>query len=717
VASLGFHQQAAWGIAALSLLCGSSVLAPTESAAAGKITKARPVTVDDYFRLRDVGDPKISPDGRWIAYTVTTHDLDADESSSRIWMMPAVGGDPIPLSANDESSSSPRWSPDGKYLGFLSARSEGKTRVSSADGESHGSSSGGNGDLVQVWTLFREGGEAVQLTDTAHDIQSFEWSPNGKRILLVIQDPTPEELAAREARDKGEAYEAKTQPPWVVTRQQFKMDYVGYLDGRRTHIYTFDLATQKLKQITSGDFDDSEPAWSADGTHVAFVSNRTDKPDDNYNTDVWVVAADNDDLGAKPLQITSNPGPDAAPSWNRDGTKIAHTSNTETDTSLYATSHLAVSSAAGGESKLLTQQLDRMIFSPQFSKRDNSIYFLLEDSGEQNLARISSSGGAVDRLVSGPRAVSAFEQGSSGEIALLISEPHFPAEVFLFDNVKLERRSHVNDEVLASLKLGSVEEIRYASKDGTEIEAFIIKPPGFSSLRRYPGILSIHGGPMLQYDFSFQFEEQLYASNGYVVALPNPRGSTGYGRDFCMAIWQAWGESDYEDVMGAVDYMVEKRWAHPDKLAVTGWSYGGMLTNHVITKTDRFKAAATGASSALYVVNFGHDQYQRWWRYELGLPWKPESRELYEKMSPFNQIENVTTPTLIVGGQEDWNVPIINSEQLFLALKLLDVPTELVVYPDEFHSINTPTYRKDLYERYLTWFGRYLKGEKTAKAH
>jgi len=686
----------ALGIAALFLLCGSSALTPTDSSAASKPSKPQLVTVDDYFRLGEVEDPRISPDGRWIAYTVTTQDLEADESSSRIWMVPAAGGDPIPLSAEGEDTSSPRWSSDGKYLGFLSSRNEGKT---------------------QVWTLYREGGEAVKRTDTAQGVESFGWSPDGKKLLLVMRDPKPEELEAKQAEEKGETFEEKTPPPWVVTRQQFKMDYVGYLDSRRTHLYVFDLATEVIKQITSGDFDDSEPAWSADGTRIAFVSNRTADPDDNYDTNIWVVAADNGDLGARPLQITTNPGPDGTPSWNPDGSQIAHTSNTETDAALYGTNHLAVSSAAGGESRLLTQQLDRMIFSPRFSRSDDSIYFLLEDSGEQNLARVSASGGAVERLVSGPRVVGALDQGSSGEFAVLVSEPHFPAEVFLYADGKIERRSHVNDAVLASLRLGSVEEIRYASKDGTEIEAFVVEPPDFSSRRRYPGILRIHGGPQAQYDFSFHFEAQLYASNGYVVVMPNPRGSTGYGQDFCLAIWQAWGEPDFDDVMGAVDYIVEKRWADPDKLAVTGWSYGGMLTNHVITKTNRFKAAATGASATLYVVNFGHDQYQRWWRYELGLPWKPESRQLYDQLSPFNRVENVTTPTLILGGKEDWNVPIINSEQLFFALKLLGVPTELVVYPDEFHGIDTPSHAKDLYERYLVWFGRYLKGEQTAKAH
>ncbi len=262
---------------------------------------------------------------------------------------------------------------------------------------------------------------------------------------------------------------------------------------------------------------------------------------------------------------------------------------------------------------------------------------------------------------------------------------------------------------MASLKLGSVEEIRFASKDGTEIEAFVVKPPNFSSFRRYPGILRIHGGPQSQYDFSFHFGAQLYASNGYVVAMPNPRGSTGYGQDFCMAIWQDWGGPDYEDVMGAVDYIVEQRWAHPDKLAVTGWSYGGMLTNHVITKTDRFKAAATGASASLYVVNYAHDQYQRWWDQELGYPWEPEARAIYERMSPLNRVDKVTTPTLIVGGEKDWNVPIINSEQLYLALKKLGVPTQLVVYPGEGHNRFVPTHQKDLFQRYLDWFSKHLE--------
>ena len=203
-------------------------------------------------------------------------------------------------------------------------------------------------------------------------------------------------------------------------------------------------------------------------------------------------------------------------------------------------------------------------------------------------------------------------------------------------------------------------------------------------------------------------EGQIFAANGYLVVHPNPRGSTGYGQDFCLAIWRDWGGPDYDDVMAAVDDVIKRGWGDPERMGVMGWSYGGILTNHVITKTDRFKAAATGASATLYVVNYGHDMYQRWWDQELGYPWEPEARERYEKISPFNKLDRVVTPTLILGGEKDWNVPIINSEQLYIALKKLGVETQLIVYPGEFHGGFSPSHTKDLYQRYLDWFGKYL---------
>jgi len=646
----------------------------------------RPLTVDDYFRIRDVGGPQVSPDGLWVAYTVATNDLEKDESKTQIWMAPVAGGEAVPMTAVEKSVSRPRWSPDGKYLAFLAEVPKGKT---------------------QVWTLFREGGDSQLLTDTVGGVSSYEWSPDGRRMVLVLKDPKPRDVAKK----NGEKV-AKTPPPWVITRRQFKQDYVGYLDSRRTHLYVFDIESKKTTQITSGDFDDSQPAWSPDGKLLAFTSNRTDDPDANYNTDVWVVAADNTDRGQTLLQITSNLGPDTSPAWSPDGKSIAHVSATDVDAVLYATNHLAVSSSDGSGAEVLTREIDRNVFNPRFSTDGRSIFFALEDRGELSLARVPRNGGAVERVIGGPRSVSSYSLGAKGPIVALISEPHFPSEVFVLDDGNLRRLTHVNDTLFEELRLGEVDYVHYPSADGTRIEGFVVKPPGFDPSFRYPAILRIHGGPQSQYDYAFKFEAQLFAAAGYVVTLPNPRGSTGYGQDFCRAIWRDWGGIDLEDVVASVDDVIDRGLADPERLGVGGWSYGGMMTNHVITKTTRFKGAYTGASATLYVANYGHDQYQRWWESELGLPWR--NREIWEKLSPFNRVEQVVTPTLILGGEQDWNVPILNSEQLFMALKRLGKTTELVVYPGEYHGIATPTYIKDLYERYLAWFAKYVKGEEGA---
>ncbi len=688
---------------------------PAQAEDAPAVNGSRRLVVDDYFAFGYVSDPQISPDGEWIAYTVFSYDLDEDSSSSQIWMVPADGGQTIPLTAEGKSSSTPRWSPEGDYLAFLSARDD---------------------EASQVWLLNRLGGEATQVTSVPQgigasvwnygevaDAGSFEWSPDGKRLVLVIKDPDESDGQETPTGGKaGEKDEEKTPPPWVITRRQFKLDVDGYMDERRTHLYVLDLATKDLQQVTFGSFDDMDPAWSSDGKSIAFVSNRSADPDSDYNTDIWVIAADNSDPETQPTRVSANQGHDGAPAWSPDGKWIAYSSTTDEAALFYATAHLAVAPAPGAPesvegSRLLTKSLDRNILSPEFTPDGNSILFLLEDQGTQQLAKIPVEGGDIKRVVDGSRVVTAFDTNAQGQIALSINEPYRPTEIYLLSGDRALRRTEVNDGLLEKIDLGTMEKIAVPSPDGVPFETFVIKPPGFVEGQRYPTVLSIHGGPQSQYDARFYFEEQWFAANGYLVVMPNPRGSTGYGQEFCYAIWQDWGGPDFDDVMAAVDRTIDLGWADPNRLAVTGWSYGGMLTDIVITKTDRFQAAATGASSALYVINYGHDQYQRWWEYEFGLPWEEESRQLWERLSPFNQIDRVVTPTLILGGEKDWNVPIINSEQLFMALKRLGVDTELIVYPNEHHSISTPSYRKDLMERYVAWFDKYLKGVGDGRPH
>ena len=335
-----------------------------ESAPKPASSTPRNITIDDYFQIRDVSQPELSPDGQWVAYAVRTRMLKEDKNEQRLWMVSTHGGDPISMTAEGVSSSHPRWSPDGKYLAFLSSRNNGKT---------------------QVWLLNRLGGEATHLTDTPQGVDDFEWSPDSTRLVLILRDPKPEDLEAAKDKDKDKpaaAPKPKTPPPFVIDRLQFKRDTVGYLDRRRTHLYVFDVASKKTTQVTSGDFDDSEPAWSPDGLSLAFSSNRsTPDPDRTYNSDIWIVAASNTDKGAHLTQITSNPGPDRSPAWSPDGKWIAFISQTDLKAMIYATHHLAVAPSSGGEAKVLTLAFDRSIRRPRFSADGRSIYFIADDDG------------------------------------------------------------------------------------------------------------------------------------------------------------------------------------------------------------------------------------------------------------------------------------------------------------------------------------------------
>lgn len=657
----------------------------------------RAITVDDVFELRDVRDPQITTDGKWVAYTVSTMSLKEDKTETRIWMAPTAGGDPVVMTAPKESSSHPRWSGDGKYLAFLSKRGEGKT---------------------QVWLLNRMGGEAEQLTETIQGVDDFAWSPDSKRVVLVLQDPSPEELEEAKAKEKDKDKDArpskpKTPRPHVIDRYRFKTDTVGYLDRRRTHLYVLDIATKALTQVTSGDFDDRQPAWSPDGKLLAFASNRsTPDPDRTYNTDVWVVAADNTDKGAHLTQVTTNPGEDVEPSWSPDGKWITYETKLDPKLFQYGTLHVAISPASGGPAKVLTQSFDRMSRWPRFSPDGQYIYFAADDDGTVNLCRIPVAGGEITRPISGQVVVSGYSVAKSGQLAALVASPERPNEIFTVSGEGAPTRiTRVNDAFLAKIKLVTPEYVKFKSKDGTMVAGYLYKPLDYVAGKKYPTLLHPHGGPVSAYYGNFDHFAQLFAANGYAVLEPNPRGSSGYGEAFCKAIYADWGNKDFQDDMAMVDYAIAQGIADPDKLAVGGWSYGAISTDFIIAQSTRFKAAISGAGSSFFAALYGHDQYILDYDTELGQPWA--NRAVWDKISFFYKVDKITTPTLFMGGEIDWNVPVIGSEQMYEALKSLGRETELVVYPGEYHGFKTPSHIKDRLERNLAWYAHYVKQDGT----
>jgi len=658
----------------------------------------RPITIDDYFRIREVHDPQLSPDAQFVAYVVKTAILKTDKNEERIWMVPRSGGDAIALTAEGVSSSHPRWSPDGKSIAFLSERNDGQT---------------------QVWLLSLRGGEAQRLTDTPQDVEDFAWSPDGRRLVLVLRDASADELeAAKEAKqNEGEApgkEKKKTPKPYIIDRLQFKLDEVGYLDRRRTHLFAFDLAAKSLTQVTSGDYDDSEPAWSPDGKLLAFTSNRSKPdPDLTYNSDIWVVPANNiaRSANAHLTQATTNPGADTTPAWSPDGKWLTYVTQLDPKLFDYATKHIAVSPAAGGEAKVLTLSLERMSITPRFSPDGKFIYFIADDDGTQNVCRVPITGGETTRPISGRLMVNDYSLAPTGDLVAQIATIDRPDELFALSisDGKLIQITHTNDALMSQLKVTHGEYVHFKSKDGTLIAGYIYKPLDYTGGKKYPTILRPHGGPVWAYYAEFDHLPQLYAANGYAVLFPNPRGSTGYGEKHAKAIYADWGNKDFQDDMAMVDYAIEQGIADPDRLGVGGWSYGGISTDFIIAQTNRFKAAISGAGSALFISDYGHDHYQRDYETELGHPW--ENKAVWEKVSPFYKVANVTTPTLFMGGEIDWNVPILGGEQMFQALKRLGRTTELVVYPGEYHEFKKPSHIKDRLERYLAWYAHFVKGD------
>jgi dipeptidyl aminopeptidase/acylaminoacyl peptidase len=421
--------------------------------------------------------------------------------------------------------------------------------------------------------------------------------------------------------------------------------------------------------------------------------------------------------GSEPRRLTTFAGSNAGrPSWSPDGKWIAYFQGEETKYMMYAQPRVTILPADGGAAKILTAALDRPASGNLVWTADGLyLLFTVIDDRTTYLARLSVSSGVVEKLTNGNRVVLNLSRRDDESLALLSSTPTQPREVYTFERGVLHRLTHQNDAIMGQLQLATSEDFTSKSKDDTEVHGIVVKPATYTSAKRYPMLLLIHGGtPMAQDDYSFSFDREFFAANGYVVVAVNYRGSWGRGSLYQRAVYADWGNKEVVDVLGAVDFMVASGVADAERLGIGGWSYGGMVTTYTIASDRRFKAAVSGAAVANLLASYGVDQYIVQYDNELGPPWK--SPEIWAKISyPFLHADRIKTPTLFLGGDKDFNVPLIGGEQMYQALQSLNVDTQLIIYPGEYHRITMPSYQRDRLTRYLTWFNKYLQPDAAAR--
>ncbi|MDE3253256.1 MAG: S9 family peptidase [Bacteroidota bacterium] len=637
-------------------------------------TAKRKLMPADIYRLQTLGDPQVAPDGQWVAYTLTSVDSALNKRNTDIWMVSWDGTQSIQMTSSPDGESQPRWSPDGKYLSFVAAR----------DGDKYS----------QIWLLNRKGGEGIQLTKLKDNLVDYDWSPDGKKILLTLKTPK-------------DTSKPKTPKPIVINRYQFKRDVEGYITEKPAiHLYVLDVATKKIDTLTTGDYQETSAAWSPDGKQIAFVSNHTEDPDRNINSDIFIMEAK---PGAVPQKITSWKGSDISPEWSPDGKQLAYLRTALDSYSAYEEYYLVLQDITPGSTpKLLSKSLDRPVSNLKFSKDGSSIGVLVSDDRERYVAQFNTQTGAMTKIIGGQRSFNALQPQSADNWLVGMSEPQLPSELYAVEKGKLRRLTKHQDAFVAPLELASVEGFQSTAVDGNRVSSLLFRPAGIPATQKLPTIFYIHGGPTAQDEYSFDLTRQMFAAAGYAVVGVNYRGSSGRGLDYSTTISGDWGNKEVKDITSAVDYVIAKGIADPDKLGICGWSYGGIMTDYMIASDTRFKAASSGAGVAMVSSLYGVDQYIMQYDNELGVPWKHIDK--YLSMSyPFLKADRIKTPTQFMVGQNDFNVPSPGSEQMYQALRSLGIPTELIVYPGQFHGISVPSYIKDRFDRYLAWFGKYLK--------
>ncbi len=676
---------------AAALTVGALALVPAHAAA----QDAAPVTDTfqpiDVFQLEWASAPEISPDGRQVVFVRQGYDIMKDDTRSALWIMNADGTGLRALAADDKSYSSPRWSPDGSRLLFVSNRS------------------GSN----QLWVRWMDTGQEAQLTHLAGQSPgNIAWSPDGKSIamtLFVAQAHKP--LVTMPPSPKG----ADWGPPWrEVDRLHYRQDEVGWLPRGFTHIFVLPADGGTPQQITFGDYNDAAPAWSADGKSLYFSSNRHDDWQyDVQNTEIYRVSA----TGGEPQVLTSRQGPDNGPTVSPDGTRIAYIGFDDKYLG-YQVRHLYVMNADGSAKREVAANFDRDFGNLNWSHDGQGLYFQYDDQGDTHIGFVDVATGKITKLadhvgglsIGRPYPGGTYSLSNTGVYAFTHSLPDHPADVAVGSRGQTEHRlTDLNADLFGHIALATAEEIHYKSSfDGREIQGWILKPPHFDASKKYPFILEIHGGPFLDYGDRFTAEDQLYAAAGAVVLYVNPRGSTSYGQEFGDLIDRDYPDHDYDDLMSGVDAVVAKGYVDPKQLYVTGGSGGGVLTAWIVGHTDRFRAAVVDKPVInwySFVLNAdGIQTFAKYWM--PGMPW--DNLEKYMARSPISYVGHVTTPTMLITGEQDHRTPTDEAEQFYGALKLRKIPTMMVKVPDSGHEIAlkpSNMIEKTLYT--LAWFRKW----------
>lgn len=644
----------------------------------------RPFRLDDLGRIRGISDVQLSPDGSRAVYVRTMTDFAADRTMSELVLLTIETGESSVLARG----SSPRWSPDGRWIAFRTTESGAPAIV-----------------LHEVATGARR--HLVNIDETDHFLgrveKNFAWSPDGKWVAYIGADPAPPAADEEGIR--------------VFERILYKTR-TGFSDNRRSHVWLVPVDGGEPRVLTPGEYDEHSLSWSPDARRIVFASNRSADPDNAHADDLWTVDIQTGEV----VRLTATPQTEYLPAWSPDGRHIAFRGNVRprnTKDSSAEDSQLFLLDLATGDRRSLTASLDRRVAALRWDPRGGGVYFTAPDQGTTHVYRVDLATGTIRRITDGEVQVTSFSLDARGRtIAWVQSSVTRPAEVWVArsDGARARQVTREHETLLEEVAFQPADSIWFTSHDGTPVHGWIMRPAGASPGQRVPMILSVHGGPHGMYGWGFSEQFQLLAAAGYAVLYINPRGSTGYGQAFSDGSVLNWGGGDYGDLMAGVDHALARfPWLDPERMGVTGGSYGGFMTNWIVTQTDRFRGAVSRASVSNLISFYGTSIYPDLIEVEFnGEPWRNWS--LLWQWSPLAHVERARTPTLLLHGENDNDVPFSQAEEMFIALKKLGVETVLVRYPGEGHGIRRPKHRLDMYRRTQDWFDRYVKGLRTADA-